>query len=122
RGFTLPRSVAVMDWLLLLAFVAGSRLFARTLFERPSAAQLVARGKEVIVVGAGDAGRLVAKEMHRNPQLGYTPIGFADDDPAKRSLRIEGVRVLGPTADLASIARQPRPVEAPTGIPAPPGE
>src|SRR3954447_18090115 len=71
----LPRGVAALDFLLLLAFVAGSRLLARTLIERPQAG-LVARGKEVLIVGAGDAGQLMAREMHRNRQLHYTPIGF----------------------------------------------
>src|SRR3989440_9860198 len=69
KGFQLPRSVAVLDWLLLLALVAGTRLFARTLIERPGAASLVARGKEVIVVGAGDAARLMLREMLRIPAL-----------------------------------------------------
>ena len=55
-GVRLPRSVAIMDWLLLLAFVAGARMLARTLMERPSARGLVARGKEVIVIGAGRRG------------------------------------------------------------------
>ena len=51
-------------------FVAGSRLLARTLIERPLPGQVVARGKEAIVVGAGDAAQLVVKEMLRNPALG----------------------------------------------------
>ena len=63
----LPRSVAVMDWLLLLAFVAGARMLARTVMERPSGRGLVARGKEVIVVGAGDAARLIVQEMLKSP-------------------------------------------------------
>ncbi len=79
----LPRGVALMDGVLLLGLVAGSRLLARSIFERPSASRLVARGKEVIVVGAGDAGQLVIKEMQRSRQLGYTPIGIVDDDPAQ---------------------------------------
>src|SRR5581483_9211388 len=54
----LPRSIAALDFLLLLAFVAGSRLLARTLIERPRAG-LVATGKEVLIVGAGDAGQLI---------------------------------------------------------------
>src|SRR5438132_7152156 len=83
----LPRSVAIMDWLLLLAFVAGARLLARTALERPSVRGMVARGKEVIVVGAGDAAQLIVKEMLRSPSLGYTPIGLVDDDPRKRKLR-----------------------------------
>src|SRR5438093_686448 len=62
----LPRSVAIMDWLLLLAFVAGVRMLARTVMERPAARGIVARGKEVIVVGAGDAGQLIVKEMRRS--------------------------------------------------------
>jgi FlaA1/EpsC-like NDP-sugar epimerase len=74
KGFPLPRSIAVLDWLLLLAFVAGTRLIARSLIERPGAASLVARGKEVIVVGAGDAAQLVIREMLKSPALGYTPI------------------------------------------------
>src|ERR671934_511950 len=63
----LPRSVAIMDWLLLLAFVAGVRLLARTALERPTARDIVARGKEVIIVGAGDAAQLIVKEMLRSP-------------------------------------------------------
>src|SRR3990170_6211374 len=96
----LPRSVAIMDFLLLLAFVAGARMLARTLMERPSARGLVARGKEVIVVGAGDAGQLMIKEMLKSPSLGYTPIGLIDDDPRKKNLRLHNVRVLGTTAEL----------------------
>ena len=57
----LPRSIAIMDFLLLLAFVAGSRMLARTLIERPAARDIVAHGKEVVVVGAGDAGHLIVR-------------------------------------------------------------
>ncbi len=64
----LPRGIVALDYLLLLAFVAGTRLLARTLIERPPAG-LVARGKEVLVVGAGDAGQLIVREMQRNRQL-----------------------------------------------------
>ena len=64
----LPHSIAALDFLLLLAFVAGTRLLARTLIERPRAG-LVARGKEVLIVGAGDAGQLMVREMQRNRQL-----------------------------------------------------
>ena len=95
----LPRSVAILDWLLLLGLIAGTRLLARTLIERPGTS-LVARGKEVLVAGAGDAGQLVIRELQRNRQLGYTPIGLIDDDPRKRNLRVHGVRVLGTMFDL----------------------
>jgi FlaA1/EpsC-like NDP-sugar epimerase len=117
----LPRSVAIMDWLLLLAFVAGSRLLARSVIERPGTG-LIARGKEVLVVGAGDAGQLVIREMQRNRQLGYTPIGLIDDDPRKKNLRIHGVRVLGTTDELRHILRDNKPDEVILAIPSASGD
>ena len=118
----LPRSIAVMDWLLLLAFIAGSRLLARSVFERPTPGRLVARGKEVLVIGAGEAARDTIREMHRNPQLGYTPIGLVDDDPRKKNIRIHGVRVLGTTADLPHLLRDNKPDEILIAVPSASGE
>jgi FlaA1/EpsC-like NDP-sugar epimerase len=118
----LPRSVAIMDWLLLLAFVAGARMLARTLMERPSARGLMARGKEVVIVGAGDAAQLIVKEMLRSPSLGYTPIGLVDDDPRKKNLRLHNVRVLGTTAQLPRILGENRPDEVLIAIPSAAGE
>jgi FlaA1/EpsC-like NDP-sugar epimerase len=117
KGFPLPRSVAVIDWLLLLAFVAGTRLIARSMIERPGAASLIARGKEVIIVGAGDAAQLVIREMLKAPALGYTPIGLIDDDPRKKNLRLHGIRVLGTTDDLRRILRDNPPDEVLIAIP-----
>jgi FlaA1/EpsC-like NDP-sugar epimerase len=116
----LPRGIAALDFLLLLAFVAGTRLLARTLIERP-AAGLVAHGKEVLIIGAGDAGQLMVREMQRNRQLHYSPIGFVDDDPRKRGDRIHGVRVLGTTDDLAHLLRDNKPDEVLIAIPSAPG-
>jgi FlaA1/EpsC-like NDP-sugar epimerase len=113
----LPRGVVLIDFILLLGLVAGTRLAARTIFERPAASRLVARGKEVIVVGAGDAGQLVIREMQRSRQLGYTPIGLVDDDPRKKNLRVHGVRVLGTTEELPHILRDNRPDELLIAIP-----
>jgi FlaA1/EpsC-like NDP-sugar epimerase len=122
NGFQLPRSVAVLDWLLLLALVAGTRLIARSLIERPGAASLVARGREVIIVGAGDAAQLVIREMQRTPSQGFTPIGLIDDDPRKKNLRLHGVRVLGTTEELPQILRDNRPDEVLIAIPSASGE
>ncbi len=118
----LPRSIAFLDWLLTLALVAGVRLLARTITERPSATGIVARGKEVLVVGAGDAAQLILREMLKTSTLGYTPIGLVDDDPRKKNLRLHGVRVLGTTAQLGSILRDTRPDEVLIAIPSASGE
>src|SRR5260221_7906302 len=121
HGIRLPRSVAVMDLLITLTLIAGARLAARTLIERPGFG-VVARGKEVIVVGAGDAGRLIVQEMQRSRMLSYTPIGFVDDDPRKRNTRIHGVRVLGTMADLPRIVRDFKPDELLIAIPSASGD
>jgi FlaA1/EpsC-like NDP-sugar epimerase len=121
-GIRLPRSIAVTDWLILLALVAGTRLLARTVMERPTVTGIVARGKEVLVVGAGDAAQLIVKEMQRTPQLRYTPIGYIDDDPRKRNSRIHGVRVLGTIADLPRLLRDNRPDEVLIAIPSASGD
>jgi FlaA1/EpsC-like NDP-sugar epimerase len=121
HGVRLPRSVAVIDLLITLALVAGSRLLARTVTERPGLG-VVARGKEVIVVGAGDAGRLIVQEMQRSRMLNYTPIGFVDDDPRKRHTRIMGVRVLGTIDELARVLREHRPDELLIAMPSVSGE
>ena len=117
----LPRSIAVMDLLITMALIAGARLFARTVIERPRGG-VVARGREVIVVGAGDAGRTVVEEMQRSRMLRYTPIGFVDDDPTKKNMRILGVRVLGTTSDLPRLVREFSPDELLIAIPSASGE
>jgi FlaA1/EpsC-like NDP-sugar epimerase len=117
----LPRSIAVLDLLITMALIAGARLLARTVIERPRGG-MIARGREVVVVGAGDAGRTVVAEMQRSRMLRYTPIGFVDDDPTKKNIRILGVRVLGTTADLPRIVRDYSPDEVLIAIPSASGE
>jgi FlaA1/EpsC-like NDP-sugar epimerase len=117
----LPRGAAALDLLLLLAFVAGTRLLARSVIERPTGG-IVARGKEVLIVGAGDAGQLLIREMQRNRQLHYTPIGLVDDDPRKKNIRVHGIRVLGTTDDLPHLLRDNRPDEVLIAVPSAPGD
>jgi FlaA1/EpsC-like NDP-sugar epimerase len=118
----LPRSVILTDTVLLLAFITGTRLLARTIMERPGRHSFVAHGKEVLVVGAGDAGQLIVKELQKNRVLGYTPVGLLDDDARKKNLRIHGVRVLGTTAELARVIDDNRPDEVIIAIPSAAGE
>jgi FlaA1/EpsC-like NDP-sugar epimerase len=117
----LPKRIVALNYLILLAFVAGTRLLARSLIERPPSG-LVARGREVLVVGAGNAGQLIVRELQRNRYLGTTPIGFVDDDPRKRNDRIQGIRVLGTTDELVRILRDNRPDEVLIAMPSAPGE
>jgi FlaA1/EpsC-like NDP-sugar epimerase len=118
----LPRGIFLIDGLLLLGLVAGARLLARTVIERPGRGGLVARGKEVLVIGAGDAGQLVLREMLKSPALGYTPIGLVDDDERKRNIRLHGVRVVGTTDELPHLLADNKPDEVIIAVPSAAGE
>jgi FlaA1/EpsC-like NDP-sugar epimerase len=121
----LPNTVIVLFALLSLVFLVGLRAVARTLYERrPLAAFRSPRRDQrtVLIAGAGDGGRLVAREIMRNRDLGLVPVGFLDDDPAKRRLRIEGLRVRGNTeGDLSRTLDDAEPDEVIIAIPSAPG-
>ncbi len=118
-----PAGVIVLFGLLALAFTAGVRLLVSEVLERPVRGFSPNRGaRDVLIVGAGDGGRLVLREIVRNPDLGYRPVGFADDDPRKRGLRLDhGLRVLGGTEELARILDEVEPDEVIIAIPSAPG-
>jgi FlaA1/EpsC-like NDP-sugar epimerase len=122
RGWSFPRSAAVIDWVLLLAFVTGSRALARTVIERPKAGERLARGKEIIIAGAGDAASVTLRELYKYRHLGYTPIGLVDDDPRKQHLRMHGIKVLGTIADLPRLLRENRPDEVLIAMPSASGQ
>jgi FlaA1/EpsC-like NDP-sugar epimerase len=117
----LPRSVEVIDFMLTLILIAGARLLVRLIIERPSKGDRVPR-HEVLVVGAGKGGQMVVRELRLNPALGGTAIGFVDDDPRKRGMRMNGgVKVLGSTDEIAPILDETDPDEVVIAIPSAPG-
>jgi FlaA1/EpsC-like NDP-sugar epimerase len=101
------------------------RALARSVYERRPLAAFRGGRKDqrsVLIAGAGDGGRLVLREIVRNRGLGLTPVGFVDDDPGKRRLRIDGVRVRGNTeGDLPRILDDAEPDEVIIAIPSAPG-
>jgi FlaA1/EpsC-like NDP-sugar epimerase len=123
-----PNGVIVLYALFAVAFLIGIRVLARTIYERRLLGALagfrgVGRGeRSVVIAGAGDGGRLVLREIVRNRGLGLSPVGFLDDDPSKRGLRIDGVRVRGNTeGDLPRILDEDEPDEVIIAIPSAPG-
>jgi FlaA1/EpsC-like NDP-sugar epimerase len=98
----LVRSTLIIDWLLSLLCIGGFRFSLRLVAESRTANEksTARRAHNVLVIGAGDAGALVVREMQKNPQLGMKPIGYLDDDPTKQKHQIHGVRVVGKLADL----------------------
>ena len=119
---TAPAGVLALYLLLMLAFVGGTRFLARSVYERPLRGfRALKDARGLLIVGAGDGGRLVLREILRNPELRLKPLGFVDDDPTKRRLRIDGVRVLGTTSELGRILDEAEPDEVTIAIPSAPG-
>ncbi len=121
----LPDGVIALFFLLALVLLVGVRVLARAVHERrlQGAFRGVREGERgVLIVGAGDGGRLVLREIVRNRELGLAPVGFLDDDPRKRGLRIDGVKVRGNTeSDLPRILEEAEPEEVIIAIPSAPG-
>ena len=97
----LPLSVLVMGTLLALIGFGAVRFQSRLFGFRRRTAE--PGRSQVLIVGAGEAGAMVLKDIQRNPGLRLSSVGFVDDDPRKIGLRIHEVRVLGRIADLPSL-------------------
>jgi FlaA1/EpsC-like NDP-sugar epimerase len=118
------RSVLLIDWLLSMMLIGGLRMSVRVVGEAHQKArrtQVEGGAKRTLVVGAGEAGAMVVREMHRNPHLGMEPAGFIDDDRRKVGKRIHGVAVLGRIEDLAGIIETHRIDEVVIAMPKVPG-
>jgi FlaA1/EpsC-like NDP-sugar epimerase len=98
----MPRSALGIDWLLSLVLIGGSRFALRILAEQ-SSTRRDGKARRTLIVGAGDAGALVARELQKSSQLNLLPIGFLDDDPAKQNHEIYGVSVIGKMEQIASV-------------------
>ena len=119
----IPRSVGVMEFLLTVFLVGGARAVARmVLVERIARRDAVRGAREVLVVGAGSGGQMVVRELQLNPNLGSRAIGFLDDDPRKRGMRLHGINVLGTTDEIGEVLDELAPNEVIIAIPSAPGE
>src|SRR4051794_3106903 len=126
RGFvsvTVPAGVLVLYGLLSLLFLAGVRFLVHAVYERPVRGLRARRGaRSVLIVGAGDGGRLLLRELLRNPDLNLRPVGFVDDDPRKQGVRVDrGLDVLGTTSELGRVLEDVEPDEVLIAIPSAPG-
>jgi len=118
-----PRSTLPIDWLLSLIVFGGLRFSMRILADtRAESGQARGRKRRILVVGAGDAGALVVREMQKNKQLNLLPVCYLDDDLAKQKQQIHGVPVAGRLEDLARVVSGRRIDEVVIAIPSAPGE
>lgn len=100
-----PRLVIILDWILSITVVSGIRFSAKLINLnqiRKYPGKFESR-KRALIVGAGDAGAIVSREIKKNPQLKVEAIGFVDDDPKKLNQMIYGVKVLGSIDQLGDL-------------------
>jgi len=122
--YPVPRSVPLIEGGLALLMLGGVRLAVRMLFEH-SQLSLADNGhprKRVLVVGAGDAGTMLAREMLRHPEAGLLPVGFLDDDPAKKGQRLIGLPIYGQIDQLPKVVKRYKIDEVLIAIPSASGD
>jgi FlaA1/EpsC-like NDP-sugar epimerase len=91
----LPQSLPFLDGLLTFIFIGGLRFSVRSVERSSQRAAFFQTNERVLVVGAGNAGVSLVQEMQINPQLGFLPVAYIDDDPQKLNVHIRGIPVAG---------------------------
>jgi FlaA1/EpsC-like NDP-sugar epimerase len=116
QGF--PRSVFIIDWCLTILILSGFRLSVRLYFSlveeektwRTAALRLLLPftnrrpdHKNLLIIGAGDCGEKIYREIRDNVRLRYNVVGFLDDDRTKWGMKIHGIPVLGPIGNIGAV-------------------
>lgn len=117
-----PISVIVAEWLGAIIFIGGLRLGLRLLQSHRAATRYRhLEKKRVLIVGAGDAGEMVVRQLIAHPEYGYQPMGFVDDDRSKHGKKIHGLPILGGRDNITQIVQSKEIEEIVIAIPSAPG-
>jgi len=100
-GANASRSIAVISWLLVIALIGASRIFLRGV--QLTRHRKSGQATRTVIVGAGDAGAMIAREIDLHYRATKQLIGFIDDDTYKQNLRLFGVKILGGCQDIGRI-------------------
>lgn len=99
------RVIFILDWAILFWMMASSRLVWRVYREMFVLSSGNREGPRTLVVGAGEIGNELVREIRKSPRANYNVVGFVDEDPARHGLSLGGVPVLGGTRQLARLAK-----------------
>ena len=99
------RAVFIVDGLILLLAVVGSRMAFRV-FRQLLPIPMSGEGRKILIYGAGDGGEMVLRELNNNPEWNCRAVGFIDDDPLKKDKVINGLKVFDGNGSLAELCRE----------------
>jgi len=129
-GFS--RSIFLIDWCLTILFVSGFRLVVRIYFETAGTGKSwlqtlrfiiiplkrkIPGTRNLLIIGAGDCGEKIFREIRDNARLLYNVVGFLDDNPTKVGMKIHGLPVLSDISDIKAAAKKVKADEALIAIP-----
>ena len=119
----MPRSVVLLDSLMIIFLAGGMRFAARLLWEGPGSVwSRPSGGKRALIVGAGEAGEQLLRQMQHEPRVRMDVVGLIDDDPTTHGRHIHGVRILGGIERLPEFVRRHRVALVAIAIPSATGE
>jgi FlaA1/EpsC-like NDP-sugar epimerase len=99
------RGILIIDWMLTMLMIGGVRFVFRVLADSKNSLSDLKKkaNKRTLIIGAGDAGAMVVKELQKNPELNLVPVGFLDDNKSKMSQQIHGIPVVGTLSDIGRV-------------------
>jgi FlaA1/EpsC-like NDP-sugar epimerase len=101
-----PRAVMLADFVITLGILSLLRISKRALIEHLSKSRKLRHGRtRIVIVGAGEAGSAIGRDMLINKHSRYFPVGYIDDDVSKRGLSIQGIKVLGTRNDIPTLLK-----------------
>lgn len=107
NNIEIPRSILIINWLLVIFFSSSIRLMVRKIFEFTSTPSKNGNNeRRVIIYGAGQAGDLLLRNIENTRQVGFNVIGLIDDDPVKQGQYIHKKRVLGNRTMIGELVRK----------------
>ncbi len=118
----LPRSIPLIDGMLTFIIIGGTRFSLRMVQYQAGGGRKGLGGKRILIAGAGDAGQMVAREMHTSKYIQESLVGFADDDPIKIGSIIHNSPVLGPLDQIPQLVEKHQVDQIIIAMPTAPGE
>ncbi|HVT05203.1 MAG TPA: nucleoside-diphosphate sugar epimerase/dehydratase [Thermoanaerobaculia bacterium] len=118
----ISRGVLLINWAFVNVSLFGARAVIRIFQDFARQGRRTGSQTRVLIIGAGDAGEALAREIQHRPQLGMKVVGFVDDKAAKWNSQIRGIGICGPISEIAGIAERLRASEALIAIPSAPGK